>query len=260
MAGGRILDPRPGGRSSGELADAATGLAAALDQGPDDLATALLIARGIAAVAELQIDSGGGTPGEAVIGGGRAMALPRARVLAERISRQVDEFHAANPLRPGIPKASLASGHRVDPGLLDAVLKRNVDIVDDGATVRSASHGAAWSESDEAEWERAETTLRESGLAAPRSGQLGLRPELLHAAVRHGRLTKVADDLVYLPSQLDEIVARLGNLPEGFSVAEFRDEMEISRRQAVPLLEWLDAGGITSRRGDHRTLRRSQHQ
>ena len=66
---------------------------------------------------------------------------------------------------------------------------------------------------------------------------------------------KVDDDLMYLPETLEELKARLTELPDQFTVAEFRDTMDISRRQAVPLLEWLDANAVTSRRGDHRTLR-----
>ena len=95
------------------------------------------------------------------------------------------------------------------------------------------------------------------GLAVPRSTQLGLRNELLHAAIREGRLTKVGEDLVYLPDQLEELTRRLAELPTEFTVANFRDAMGISRRHAVPLLEWLDSAGWTSRRGDVRTLRRS---
>ena len=40
-----------------------------------------------------------------------------------------------------------------------------------------------------------------------------------------------------------------------FTVADFRDRLEVTRRQAVPLLEWLDRRGITRRRGDLRKLR-----
>ncbi len=66
---------------------------------------------------------------------------------------------------------------------------------------------------------------------------------------------RIAEDLVYLPETIDEMKRRLGHLPDEFTVADFRDAMGISRRQAVPLLEWLDASGVTVRRGDQRTLK-----
>ncbi len=51
------------------------------------------------------------------------------------------------------------------------------------------------------------------------------------------------------------MISRLDELGEEFTVAEFRDLFEITRRQAVPLLEWLDKNGVTARRGDVRILR-----
>jgi selenocysteine-specific elongation factor len=40
--------------------------------------------------------------------------------------------------------------------------------------------------------------------------------------------------------------------PEGFTVAQFRDEIGASRKHALPLVAELDARGITRRRGDLR--------
>ncbi len=40
------------------------------------------------------------------------------------------------------------------------------------------------------------------------------------------------------------------------TAAEFRDLIGTSRKYAVPLLEWLDARGVTLRNGDYRTLRK----
>ena len=45
-------------------------------------------------------------------------------------------------------------------------------------------------------------------------------------------------------------------LAEGFTVADFRDAFGLTRRQAVPLLEWLDGAGWTTRRGDGRVVRK----
>lgn len=255
VGGGRILDPHPVGRSAATLVRAAQQLADVVDAPADTLATVLLEVRGSASLRQLAIDSRGGIPQVAVLGGDQAMHPERAVTIEDQLKETVANFHRDNPLRPGIPKASLSSSNQLDPALLDALLARRDDLVDDGATVRSADHGASWSAADEASWDAVAATLRAGGLAAPRSSQLGLRAELLHAAMREGRLTKIADDLAYLPEQLEELTARLGTLPDEFTVADFRDTMEISRRQAVPLLEWLDANGWTSRRGDLRTLR-----
>ena len=44
-------------------------------------------------------------------------------------------------------------------------------------------------------------------------------------------------------------------LPDGFTVAQFRDHFGLTRKYAVPVLEWLDREGHTVRRGDGRALR-----
>ncbi len=256
VAGGRIVDPHPAGRSAASLATAAELLAPILDGPVDELADALLAVRGTASLNQLAVDSAGGVPRHAVLSAEHALHPDRAGAIEQQLQTAVAEFHEANPLRPGIPKATLASIHRLDASLLDALLARRDDLVDDGATVRAADHGASWSDADESAWEAAAAQLRGSGLAVPRANQLGLRDELLHAAIREGRLTKITNDLCYLPEQLEAMTARLDELPNEFTVADFRDLMEISRRQAVPLLEWLDGGGWTSRRGDIRSLRR----
>ena len=89
-----------------------------------------------------------------------------------------------------------------------------------------------------------------------RTSQLDIDSEALHAVVRDGRLVRISNDLSYLPEQIDEITTRLSAMEDGFTVADFRDAMGMSRRQAVPVLEWLDGQGWTSRRGDVRNVRR----
>jgi selenocysteine-specific elongation factor len=74
-----------------------------------------------------------------------------------------------------------------------------------------------------------------------------------------GKLVKVGDDL-YRGSQIAKIRARVAaHLNENgrMTAADFRDLIATSRKYAVPLLEWLDAHGVTIRNGDYRTLRRA---
>ena len=70
------------------------------------------------------------------------------------------------------------------------------------------------------------------------------------------QLVEVSDELIYLPETLEEIERRVRDMPDGFTVADFRDGLAITRKYAVPLLEWMDARGITSREGEGRVVRR----
>ena len=255
IGGGRVVDSRPGHQRRDQYAAAAASIAPAIDGPPDELAQRLLNVRGEAPIEELAIDSGGGQPPDAIVSGSIAIHPNRAADIIRAAVAVTSEFHAANPLRDGVPKATLASAIGVAPAVAEAVVATDESLVDEGSTVRLASHQVGWDDAADAEWHSARRILQDAGAAAPRASQLGLRPELLHAAVRRHKLVKVADDLVYLPEQLNAIKEALRDLPAEFTVADFRDRLEISRRQAVPLLEWLDATGVTSRRGDVRSLR-----
>uniref|UniRef100_UPI00389AB8A6 SelB domain-containing protein n=1 Tax=Mycobacterium sp. HUMS_1102779 TaxID=3383487 RepID=UPI00389AB8A6 len=78
--------------------------------------------------------------------------------------------------------------------------------------------------------------------------QLGARE--LAAAVRAGRLTRIADGVVLGPDALDRAAAILAALPQPFTVSEARLALGTTRRVAVPLLERLDARRLTRRGGD----------
>jgi selenocysteine-specific elongation factor len=78
-------------------------------------------------------------------------------------------------------------------------------------------------------------------------------PELA-AAVRAGRLTRIADGVVLGADALDRAADVLKALPQPFTVSDARRALGTTRRVAVPLLEQLDACRIT-RRGDDNTRR-----
>ncbi len=82
--------------------------------------------------------------------------------------------------------------------------------------------------------------------------ELKLGPRELAAAVRAGRLTRIADGVVLGPDALDRAAAVLATLPQPFTVSEARRALGTTRRVAVPLLEQLDARRVT-RRGDDGT-------
>ncbi len=255
VAGGVVLDPMPPARSA-QVRRSLEALRAAADGDPDARAAALLAGRGRAAVADLAAHSGGGSLGDATVVDGKAFSVAELDRLASRAVAESGDFHEANPLRPGIPAASLASRLGLTLAQLAAVVEREPGIVQEGGALRLAGFTGGFGRAEQAAWDAARAALEEAGPAAPRASQLGLGSELLHALLRDGELVRVADDLVYLPADLDDIAATVAELADGFTVADFRDLLGVSRRQAVPLLEWLDKAGVTARSGDTRTVRR----
>lgn len=79
--------------------------------------------------------------------------------------------------------------------------------------------------------------------------------ELLHLLLRNGGLVQITDDLAYLPEQIKSMRKAMHGLPDEFTVADFRDHLGLTRKYAVPLLEYFDRHHVTVRNGDLRRLR-----
>jgi selenocysteine-specific elongation factor len=80
--------------------------------------------------------------------------------------------------------------------------------------------------------------------------ELKLGTQELAAAVRVGRLTKIADGVVLGGDAVDRATEILKALPQPFSVSEAKRALSTTRRVAVPLMEQLDARRITRRADD----------
>ena len=255
IAGGIVLDPSPTGRLL-DVAGHVASLQEAVADAPDAQAQALLDARGIALLDDLAADSGGGRPLRGAFSDSSAISERRAQLLMEDLEAAVREYQAANPLREGAPKASLPTRIGLPAELLDTLLAESDVLVDQGVSVRTTDFSGTLGPAEDRAWDSAAELLSTHGLSVPRASQLGLDQELLHSLVRSGRVIQVAQDLVYLPHQVDQIVESLSALGDEFTVAEFRDALGVSRRHAVPLLEWIDGEGWTSRSGNTRTVRK----
>ncbi|MEU4511412.1 selenocysteine-specific translation elongation factor [Nonomuraea wenchangensis] len=92
---------------------------------------------------------------------------------------------------------------------------------------------------------------------AERLDELGLTGKALAAALRAGALMSIGKNVVLMPDAPDRAAAMLAELPSPFTVSDARVALATSRRVALPLLECLDARGITHRvDNDRRALRR----
>jgi selenocysteine-specific elongation factor len=254
VAGGRILDPAPPRRARDVRLTRRT-LEAAIDGPPGETADALLAVRGTERLSVLAAHSGGGRPSGALLGS--VVASPdHLAGLTDRLVATVADFHARNPMRAGIPLATAAAALGVAGeaiATLAAASRGRVEVA--GTTLRSAGFREGRSVADENAWQAAVERLEAAGLAVPRVSELGLDTELVYALTREGSLVGVSTDFVYLPSQIAELTEVLMSMGDGFTVSEFRDRTGLSRKYAVPLLEWADASGLTVRMGDTRRIR-----
>ena len=172
-----------------------------------------------------------------------------------------DALHAhtaAHPLAPGLPrKAAMDALGLQEEGLLGLAI---------AAAKAESSEGVLRLPGQQADLGPAERgvaaieeRLKAEPFAAPEADdltELGLGPKELAAAERAGRLLRLKQGIVLLPSAPEEARRRLAGLEQPFTLSAARQALGTTRRVAIPLLEYLDAQRIT-RRGDggQRTLR-----
>jgi selenocysteine-specific elongation factor len=166
----------------------------------------------------------------------------------------VEQYHREHPKRPGPANAELASQIGVDRAVIDHVVSLSPDLSETSGSVHLTAFSDALSDDDEAAWNRARQVI-ETSFDVPRVTQFPIDGELLHALLRRGDLVQIEPDLAFTETQIEEILSRVADMPDGFTVSEFKDQFGMSRRQAVPILEWLDKRGVTRRQGDRRTVR-----
>jgi selenocysteine-specific elongation factor len=183
----------------------------------------------------------------------------------DSIQQALKAFHRQKPLVSGMPKEELRGREFPDapPFLLDALLARTRTIVAEGETVRLAAHKVSLRQDEQEATAKIEGAFEGAGLAVPSTNDVlaksGVEPgrarTLLQILIRDKKLVRVSDDLVFHASavqRLRELLA--GYKGRRFGVPEFKDWTGISRKYAIPLLEFLDRERVTRRDGDVRLV------
>ena len=250
VAGGSILDPSPGASRT------ALASASRIDPNAPNNATAdaLLSLRRRDTLARLMAHSGGGSPSIGIEVEGQALSDDEVERLSALATQLVRQEHSDHPLRVGLGLAALAERLDVDGVVAERIVDDSAGLERKGPDVAEVGRDVEIDERLVNQWDAVRSTLAVD-IAVPMVSQLGLDPELLHLKVREGELTRVSDELVMLPEQIEHLTETLRRLPEDFTVASFRDAAGVSRKYAVPFLEWTDKEGLTARRGDTRRLR-----
>jgi len=179
---------------------------------------------------------------------------------SRRLRAAVEADRTRNPLSSGL--SHKAAGDAValpDLSLLSAVV-REAGLVLRGASVTTADGADDLGAAEEAVAE-VERRLRADPFAAPEAdelAELGLGRRELAAAERTGRLLRLGDGVVLLPTAPARAMRELARLPGAFTTSEARRALRTTRRVAIPLLEHLDGRGWTRRiDAGHRTVVRA---
>jgi selenocysteine-specific elongation factor len=185
--------------------------------------------------------------------------------LASRLQAALDQFHRANPLQPGMSREALRAREAAGAPsfLLEAAIAAAGNIVAEGELLRLAGHSVRLRQEEAEALARIERAFERAALAAPSTAevlaQCGVEPArartLLQILLRDKRLVRVGDELVFHAGAIDQlrrlVAAHRG---ERFTVAQFKDWTGVSRKYAIPLLEYLDRERVTMRQGDTRVV------
>jgi selenocysteine-specific elongation factor len=199
------------------------------------------------------------------------------RELAKRVIEQLEKFHAENPLVAGLPKEDLHSriGARrwPRPGppskmLFNALLQTLAaqgKLLMQGESVRLAGRRIQLTPEEQAAKDRISTAFENAGLAVPSAQEVLAKlridkpraEKLLQILLRENVLCKVTEDLIFhrgALQQLKERLVRRKAQSNRINVATFKEITGLSRKYAIPLLEYLDRERVTRRDGDERII------
>ena len=159
---------------------------------------------------------------------------------ASSLRALMEEFHRANPLLPGIPREDLRGKIRglgretFAVALGDLVAAKSVDVA--GDLVRLAGREVALSPEELKARGQIERAFESAGLAAP----------------------GVEEDLIVHPKAIAGLRELLQKHRrehgERLTIVAFKELTRVSRKYAIPLLEYLDRERLTRRVGDERVI------
>ncbi len=191
--------------------------------------------------------------------------------LTQKLRETIERFHKANPLVPGISKeelrgraAAAARPELFQAALNDLAAAKHVTVA--GDIVQRAGREIALLPEETKAKEQIEQEFERAGLTVPHLAEvLGKLPvetkraqKLLQILLREKVLVKVSDDLVFhrrAIEQLREMLARYRREHgERLPILTFKELTGITRKYAIPLLEFLDRERVTRRVGDERVI------
>jgi selenocysteine-specific elongation factor len=206
--------------------------------------------------------------GAVVRTGDRFLDLSALEALKLNIVRTAEDFHKKNPLVGGISKQELREQVGALPEVFEAVtamLVQNKQLEVVGDLARLPGHGVVMKDEEAESKEKIERAFASAGLRVPALTEViaGLKVDKTRAQkivtllLREKVLIKVSDELVFHRSTLEELrreMAAYKVKSAKIDVAEFKELTGVTRKYAIPLLEFLDREHVTRRVGDAREI------
>jgi selenocysteine-specific elongation factor len=200
--------------------------------------------------------------------GSRFVDAPAILKLQLKVLSTVENFHKKNPLVGGIVREELREQVGVSAEVFNAALGlliRDHKLEVAGELVRLPGHGVVMKDEEAESKQKIEDAFASTGLKVPALREViaGLKVDKVRAQkivtllLRDKVLLKVSDELVFHRSALEELRRKMAVhkvKSAKIDVAAFKELTGVSRKYAIPLLEYLDRERVTRRVGDAREI------
>jgi selenocysteine-specific elongation factor len=188
--------------------------------------------------------------------------------LKSRIVGATEAFHRKNPLVGGISKEELRAQVGSTPDVFESVVALLIQgrrIETAGELVRLPGRGVVMKDEEAESRKTIEEAFASAGLRVPALHEViaVLRIDKVRAQkivtllLRDKLLIKVSAELVFHRDALEELrrqIAAYKVTSAKIDVAKFKELTGVSRKYAIPLLEYLDRERVTKRVGDVREI------
>ena len=206
--------------------------------------------------------------GHVVRAGELFLDSPALEALKSHIMGMAADFHKNNPLVGGISKEELRAQVDASPEVFETaavmlVREKKLELV--GDLVRLPGHGVAMRDEEVESKKKIEDAFASAGLKVPALQEViaSLKVDKARAhkivtlLLRDKVLIKVSDELVFHRDALEELrrqMAAYKMQSAKIDVAKFKELTGVTRKYAIPLLEYLDRERVTRRVGDIREI------
>jgi selenocysteine-specific elongation factor len=201
-----------------------------------------------------------------------AETLVSRRAIAQEIDRLaavVAAHHEEHPLDPGLSLGAMRAAVNAPAPVIDLLVEHGVkkqawELTEGGAAVRKPGWQAALKARAGEASGRLAQRLTEARWQLPTVAELQREfsdptvPALLAHLAREGAVERVDQERYAVKQALEEFRRAVEDTLRELGAAtpaQFRDRLGLTRKYLIPLLEWADRRGITSRKGDTRVLR-----
>jgi len=199
------------------------------------------------------------------------LAEPLFQEITKKLLARVESYHKQNPLSPGIPREDLrvSVGRRMRSETFRTAIEelvRQNRLLAQGELIKKPGTEITLTAEELEAKRQIEQAFGKAGLAVPSVkevlAQLAIESrraeKILQILLREKQLVRVSPELIFHA----EALGRLGPLLLGYKktrgerigVPAFKELTGITRKYAIPLLEYLDRQRLTRRMGDERVI------